>query len=261
LVKEESVISTAAPTVSLRHNKVVLAYIEEPPFGFTIEGGIVVGSDIELAHEVLKAIGVRTIEYRLTTFAELLPGAASENWDINVPLFLTRARAEYVDFSVPVWALRDGFLVKGGNPKRLTSYEAVATEEHARLGVITGQVQHDAAKRAGIPPARIEQFATQHEALAVLAAGRIDAYASTALGNRTLAARVEHAGLSAVSLESSPTRDDAIPRGAFSFSQANRGLREAFDAQLRVYLGSHDHRRRMARYGFTDAEIDPVVQG
>lgn len=250
---------TTATSATLR-DKVVLAYIEEPPFGWTGEGGVALGSDIELAREVLRALGIERIESRLTTFADLLPGIERGDWDVNVPLFITAARAERIDFSLPVWALLDGFLVRPGNPGQLTGYEAVAQREQTRLGVITGQVQHDAARRAGIPDERIDEFATQQGAIDALLAGRIDAYASTALGNRTLAQQRRDAALTAVPLEASSPQNNPVPRGAFSFSKANRALREAFDAQLKVYLGSPDHRERMARYGFTHAEIDPVLQ-
>ncbi len=241
--------------------KVVLAYIEEPPFGWTDGHASATGSDIELAGEILCSIGVQTIEHRQTTFAELLPGVENGRWDINVPLFVTPERAARVDFSLPVWALHDGFLVRTGNPKSLTGYHALARHDDARLGVITGQVQHDAARRAGVPDARIQQFNEQQQALDALLGGRIDAYASTALGNRTLAQRAGNGALSAVPHDPQAATADSPPKGAFSFSRANTSLREAFDRQLRRYLGSPDHRLRMTRYGFTAAEINPVAGG
>ena len=47
--------------------------------------------------------------------------------------------------------------------------------------------------------------------------------------------------------------------GAFSFSKSNCDLREALNAELCRYLGTPDHRARVAKYGFTRAEIDGVV--
>jgi polar amino acid transport system substrate-binding protein len=84
---------------------------------------------------------VSSIEYHLTSFGELLRGVQTGRWDMNVPIFVTAERAQRVAFSVPVWTLGDGFVVHRGNPKALTSYEAVATRSDARLGVITAQVQ------------------------------------------------------------------------------------------------------------------------
>ena len=51
-----------------------------------------------------------------------------------------------------------------------------------------------------------------------------------------------------------------VPVGGFSFSQNSGPLVQAVNAKLREYLGSADHRERMAKYGFTRAEIDGVVE-
>lgn len=195
----------------------------------------------------------------VTTFSELLPGVAAGHWDINVPLFVTAERAELVAFSVPVWALYDGFLVRTGHAGHLTSYEGLARAGDALLGVITGQVQHDAARRFGVPELRINQYEHQQEAIDALLEGRIDVYASTALGNRTLVQRMGNAALSAVSHDLTAATPYVPPKGAFSFAKANVDLRNEFDIQLRKYVGSPDHRSKMERYGLTAAEIDPVV--
>jgi len=107
--------------VSEEAMKVRIAYIEEPPYYYTSDDGSVVGADIELAEAVLRAAGETSIEYHSTSFEELLPGVATDRWDMNVPIFVTPERAERVAFSVPVWAVGDGFLVPNGNPKQLTS--------------------------------------------------------------------------------------------------------------------------------------------
>lgn len=235
--------------------KLRIAYIEEPPFYWTAEGGTVVGSDIELAEAVLRAIGADTIIHQPVSFDELLPGVQQGRWDMNVPIFVTPERAALVAFSAPVWALGDGFLLRAGNPKALTSYRAVAARSDARLGIIAGQVQHDSARSAGIGDDQIVVFRDQPEAVAALLAGTIDAYASTALGNRVLAGSQPE--LEAVA--HAPGADGKVPVGAFSFNKDNHGLVQAVNAQLRRYLGTADHRARMAKYGLAQTEIDSVT--
>jgi len=239
--------------------KLKIAYIEEPPFVWTEAGGRATGADIELAETVLRAIGVTHIEYELTSFAELLPGVASGRWDMNVPLFITPQRMAKVDFSLPVWAIGDGFLVWAGNPLALDSYRRVAECGDARLGIIVGQVQHEAALAAGVRDAQIVLFDQQAEAIDALLTGRIDAYASTALGNRILADRIGYELVDAVPHPLVNKDANSPPKGAFSFRQGNHELLDAFNRQLRLYLGSADHRRRMLRFGLTEREIDPVV--
>lgn len=235
--------------------KVRIAYVEEPPFYWTGDDQAIVGADVELAEVVLRAIGVTSIEYQLTTFAELLPGVSEGRWDMNVPIFVTEERTQQVAFSRPVWALGDGFVVQQGNPKLLTSYEAVAARGDARLGLIPGQVQVDSAKAAGVEDGQIILFKDQSEVIAALQAGTIDAFAATALGNSAIAGA--HAGLESVA--HAMDKNGKTPVGAFSFSKTNQRLLQAVNKQLRVYLGSADHRARVAKYGITATEIDSVV--
>lgn len=237
--------------------KISLAYVEEPPFYWTADDRSVTGADIELADVVLRAVGVTAIDYRLTSFDELLPGVSEGRWDMNVPIFVTAARAERVAFSVPVWALGDGFVVHRGNPKALTGYDAVAKRGDARLGLIPGQVQVDSAKAAGAGDAQIVLFKDQPDGIAALLAGKIDAFAATAVGNRRIAAANPELEAVAHALDGS----GKAPVGAFSFSKHNHDLLRAVNAQLRAYLGSPDHRARMAKYGITGTEIDGVVAG
>ncbi|RQS35661.1 amino acid ABC transporter substrate-binding protein [Burkholderia sp. Bp8992] len=240
--------------------KVTIAYIDEPPFGWTEPGGTASGADIELAGVVLRAIGVTQIEHRLTTFSELLPGVATGRWDMNVPLFITPERARSVAFSVPVWGIGDGFLVRAGNPKGLSNYASLAKRSDARLGIIAGQVQHDAAKEAGVSESQIAVFAQQADAIDAVLSGAIDAYASTALGNRIVADRMGDSALEAVPHEpEADGRQQRLPLGAFSFNRQNNALLNAVNRQLRSYLGSPDHRARMAAFGLASNEIDPAL--
>jgi polar amino acid transport system substrate-binding protein len=155
---------------------------------------------------------------------------------------------------VPVWSLGDGLLLRHGNPKALTSYRAVAARNDARLGIVAGTIQYDAAMSAGVSDSRIVAFKDQPDAIDALLAGKIDAYASTAVGSRVLAD--DHQELEVIGLETS--REARAPFGAFSFNTSNHALLQAVNEQLQKYLGSADHRARMARYGLTRTELDSV---
>lgn len=241
--------------------KVAIAYIEEPPFGWTKTDRTATGADIDLAEAVLRAIGATQIEHRLTTFSELLPGVEAGRWDMNVPLFVTPERANRVAFSVPVWAIGDGFLIRAGNPKALNSYASFVKRHDARLGIIAGQVQHDSARTAGVSDDQIAIFEHQADAIEAVRSGKIDAYASTALGNRIPADRIGGSVLEAV--EHKPGTNgprQKLPFGAFSFNRRNSDLLNAVNAQLRSYLGTPNHRTHMARFGLTHNEIDPTLR-
>jgi polar amino acid transport system substrate-binding protein len=239
--------------------KVTIAYIEEPPFGWKEPDRAATGADIDLADAVLRAIGVSRIGHHLTTFSELLPGVEAGRWDMNVPLFVTPERADKVAFSLPVWAIGDGFLVRAGNPKGLNSYAVLAERDDARLGIIAGQVQHETAMASGVSKEQIVIFEQQADAIEAVRSGEIDAYASTALGNRILANRVGGSVLEAVEHEQGKSGMQHLPLGAFSFSRRNFDLLNAVNKQLQLYLGSPNHRTRMASFGLTHKEIDPAL--
>lgn len=234
---------------------VTFAYIDEPPFAWPAPGGSAAGCDVELALTGLHAIGVRRVETRLTTFAELLPGVAAGRWTMNTPLFISPERAALVSFSRPVWALRDGFVVRTRHSPGIRSYRSVAAGRFV-LALVTGQIQRQSALAAGVQPAQIVEFATQQEALQAVRDGRADAYASTALGNRTVVR--QHADLASV--DAADDLGHTPPLGAYSFAHQARELRAAFDGFLLRHLGSAAHREGMARHGLTAAEINPVVQ-
>lgn len=235
--------------------KIGIAYIDEPPFYWTEKDGSVKGADIDLIETILGEIGVSSIEYHLTTFEELLPGVQAGRWDINVPIFITAERAKDVAFSIPVWALGDGFVVQQGNPKKLTSYEDVAKRSDAKLGLIPGQVQFDKAKSAGVVDSQIVMLKNQDELIAALQSAKVDAFAATAVGNNAIVKANQD--LQSVPLRNN--RNDEVPVGAFSFSKDNHELLQIVNEHLRKYLGSEDHRRKMAKYGITATEIDSVV--
>ncbi|MBA4099343.1 MAG: ABC transporter substrate-binding protein [Rhodospirillum sp.] len=234
---------------------VVFAYLDEPPFCAPGADGPV-GCDVEVAFAVLRAIGIERTETRLVTFAGLLPGVASGAWHINTPLFVTEERARLVEFSRPVWALADGLMVQAGNPKRLTSYRALAARVDARLVVIADQVQEQRALAAGFDAARVLRVATQPEAAAAVRDGRADAYASVAMAHRGFLRGTPDARLAVVDFGA---EGGAVAEGAYSFAKSNADLRRAFDGALQHFLGSPEHRAIMRRYHFPDADVDRVL--
>ncbi|WP_119302612.1 transporter substrate-binding domain-containing protein [Dongia deserti] len=234
---------------------IIFAYLDEPPFCAPGPDGPI-GCDVEVARAVLRAIGVERVETRLVTFAELLPGVARGAWHINTPLFITAERAELVGFSRPVWSLADGFMVKAGNPKALTSYRALADHPDARLVVVADQVQEQGARAAGLPPSRVLRVPTQAEAVQAVLDGRADAYATVAMAHRGFLRAAPDARLQVVDFGA---QGGAAAEGAYSFAKSNDDLRLAFDRELSRYLGSPEHRAIMRRYHFADADVDRVA--
>jgi polar amino acid transport system substrate-binding protein len=165
---------------------VTVAYLDEPPFCVPVPDGEPAGADMDVARRVLTDADVAAIEYTLTTFSELIPGLLAGRWQMTTAMFVTPERSALIGYSRPIWAVPDGFIVRVADADRLTSYDAIAADPHAVLAVVAGQVQHQAALRAGVPSQRIIEFADQDAAADAVRRGRADASASTAIGNQPM---------------------------------------------------------------------------
>ncbi|WP_431094827.1 hypothetical protein [Polaromonas aquatica] len=139
--------------------------------------------------------------------------------------------------------------------RQYQSYEDLARDAGARLAVVQEQIQIQSAMAAGVPQSRLVRFASQEHAIAALRRGSVDAYASTALGNRTL---ISMPGMQDLVAIDHPARAET-PLGAYTFAKSARDLVDAFDAKLRAYLGSPAHLELIRRYGFAAADIGPVL--
>jgi len=236
----------------------VVAYLDEPPFFSPTSSGDPIGCDIELTRTVLERIGVERIEFVLTTFGELIPGLLAGRWHVNTPIFITADRSQLIDFSLPVWAAGDGFIVRAADTRDFSSYQVIAADATIRLGVVTGQVQQRTAAGAGVPPERITEFADQDVAVRAVVDGRVDASVSTAPGNAAYLLRSADPRLVAVTDSSADWRS-GVPLGAFSFRKETTDLSAAFDGALRQYLGTTAHLEMMSRYGFSADDLRPAL--
>jgi polar amino acid transport system substrate-binding protein len=86
----------------------------------------------------------------------------------------------------------------------------------------------------------------------------VHAYASVAMAHRGYLVRMPEAPLAVVDVPSSE-RQPAF--SAFALRKTDAALRETIDACLGEILGGRWHRDLMARYGFSDSDIDRVLEG
>ena len=233
----------------------IFAFLEEPPFCFTEASGAVAGCDVELARAICERLSL-PFEPIETEFANLLPGLADGRWTMTTGLFVSEERRKLVDFSRPIWSLQDGLLVAKDNPHGLAGYRSIAADSSPLLGVITDQVQGHTALENGVPTGRIRMFATQAEAAEAVNSGAVHAYASVAMAHRGYLARIPDAPLAVVDV---PSSEKAPAFGAFALGKTDATLRAQIDACLGDILGGRWHRHLMARYGFSDSDVDRVL--
>jgi len=232
------------------------AYLIEPPFNYVDATGRVTGCDVELARYVFAEIGIADFEPVETEFAELLPGVGDGRWRMTTGLFATDERKKNALFSRPIWALPDGLLVTSGNPVDLSGYQSVAEKSDVRLAVIRDQFQHRSAVDFGVGADRIMIFETYTEAARAVREGSADAYASVGRAHSGFIEQNPEWGLELVLV---PNSEMPPAFGSFAFGLNDADLRKDVDAILSQFLGSDAHRKMVASFGFSGAEVDMVA--
>lgn len=243
----------------IKNEKVLrVGYANEAPFAYLDQGtGEVTGEAPAIAKYIAAKLGVEKVEGVLTEFGALIPGLQAGRYDvIAAGMYITPARAQEVLFSAPTYSLGEGFLVKTGNPLALHSYDDVAKHETARLGVVSGTVEHGYAKKLGVPAERIVIFPDNTAAVAGLETDRVDVVGCTRLTCLDLLSKSADRPIALVEPFTNPVIDGVPARGygAFAMRTGDEALRDAFNAELKTFLGSDEHAALVKPFGFGPSE-------
>lgn len=152
--------------------------------------------------------------------------------------------------------------MESGNPQNLHSYEDILKNDNVRLGVVGGAIQVDYAKSLEILTSRAIVFPDAVSTLAGVQAGRTDVYAATALTVADLMTKTDASdGLERAEPFADPIIDgqDVRGYGAFAFRNADAEFRDAFNAELKNFIGSEEHAKLVGRFGFSKQELPQGV--
>ncbi|MFF0428718.1 ectoine/hydroxyectoine ABC transporter substrate-binding protein EhuB [Streptomyces sp. NPDC021012] len=235
-----------------------VGFAGEAPYGFQ-DGGELAGEAPTLHREIFTALGVRELRPTLTEFGALIPGLLAGRFDVvSAGMSITPERCAKVIFSEPEFVSPTALMFPKGNPKGLSDLGSCAAKG-ATVGVLTAAVEASFAKAAGVPDGSVKTLAKQQDGLDALLAGRIDAFALTAISLRWLArtnagAPVEVGG-AFVPVVGGVRR---LGAGGAVFRPGAGGLRDAFDRELLKITGSPERFVGLVgKYGFTTREVPP----
>ncbi|MNN70689.1 Bacterial extracellular solute-binding protein, family 3 [compost metagenome] len=139
-----------------------------------------------------------------------------------------------------------------GNPKNLRSYADVAKNPDVRLAIMSGTAELGYARAEGVPDDQIVQVPDTTAQLQAVRANRADASVGTALTMKGLAAK----GGDSVEAISDFKDDPAhIGYGALAFRPEDKDLRDAVNQQLKQWLGSEEHLKTVAPFGFDRSNV------
>lgn len=223
------------------------AWIAEPPFNFRKDGSLT-GCDVELARYVSSRLG-ETFEPVETEFSDLLDGLADGRWDVTTGMFLTPERMARASFTMPIWSLRDGLLIRRDDVGMIEGYQDIARHGF-KLAVLEGQIQHRTALDLGVPEAAIVVLQSYEEAAEAVATGSARAYASVELAHRS---HVEHSD--AFSCVPVPVEEKAAADGGFACR--NAAICDRLNPVLADFIGGDDHAALLRSFGL-DPEALPA---
>jgi polar amino acid transport system substrate-binding protein len=236
-----------------RTGEVRIGYANETPFAYTTPDGTVTGESPEIAKKVFAKLGVKKVDAVLTEWGSLIPGLRAGRFDvIAAGMYVTPERCKQVAFANPQYQIQDTLLTLKGDPKGLDSYASVAKQPDTKLAVMAGSVELGYARESGVKDSQLLQVPDTNAQLQAVRARRADAAAGTALTMKGLASKTDG------QLEAVPKFVDDPKHtgyGALAFRPEDTDLRDAVNKQLAAWLGTPDHLKTVAPFGFDKSNI------
>jgi polar amino acid transport system substrate-binding protein len=236
-----------------RTGEVRIGYANENPFAYTTPDGTVTGESPEIAKKIFAKLGVKKVDAVLTEWGALIPGLRAGRFDvIAAGRYVTPERCKQVAFADPQYEIPDTLLVLKGNPKGLKSYGDVAKAPDTKLAVMAGTAELGYSREAGIKDDQILQVPDTTAQLQAVRARRADAAVGTALTMKGLAAKGGPQLEAIADFKDDPKHTGY---GALAFRPEDRDLRDAVNKQLHSWLGTEDHLKTVAPFGFDKSNL------
>ncbi|MFH8440864.1 ectoine/hydroxyectoine ABC transporter substrate-binding protein EhuB [Streptomyces sp. NPDC018026] len=230
----------------------------EIPFGYIDKNGELTGEAPELAKVIFKRLGVDRVQPVPTEFGSLIPGLASQQFDIVAAgMYINADRCEQVIFSDPDYQMLDAYIVRKGNPLGLHNYRDVVKKK-AKFATGTGYAEIAYAVEHGYKEDDIVIVPDQVAGLNAVESGRVDVFAGTALTVREVVKKSNKAEATepfAPLVGGKPHVDG----GAFAFRPDETNLRDAFNVELQKLKKSGELLRILKPFGFTEEEMTDLT--
>lgn len=226
-----------------------VGFANEAPFGYATPDGKLTGEAPEVAKAVLAKMGIAQVDGVLTEFGSLIPGLKAGRFDIIAAgMFINPKRCAEIAFSEPSYGIGQAMLVPTGNPKGVKDYSSFASNKDLKLAVMSGAVEAGYAKDAGVPEGQLVVLPDQSSLLAAVTAGRADGAALTALSIADMAKKGE--GVESTTPFGEVAGKSVKGHGGFGFRKEDTDLYEAFNAELKKFIGSPEHIALVTPIGF-----------
>jgi polar amino acid transport system substrate-binding protein len=226
-----------------------VGFANEAPFGYATPDGKLTGEAPEVAKAVLAKMGIPQIDGVLTEFGSLIPGLKAGRFDIIAAgMFINPKRCAEIAFSEPSYGIGQAMLVPKGNPKSVKDYSTFTANKDLKLAVMSGAVEAGYAKDAGVSQDQLVVLPDQSSLLAAVQSGRADSAVLTALSIAEMAKKGE--GVESTTPFGEVAGKSVKGHGGFGFRKEDKDLHDAFNAELKKFIGSPEHIALVTPIGF-----------
>lgn len=160
----------------------------EPPYTSVTADGEVTGCEPDVFRAVVKKLGIDDVQGIITPYNGMIPGLQADRWDaITAGLFMKQSRCAEVHYSEPVIVSTESFGVPPGNPKGITSVQAVLDNPDLKIVVLPGGFEEGILQTAKVPDGQLVRINDNRSGVEAVIAGRADAFLLPTLSLRALA--------------------------------------------------------------------------
>jgi polar amino acid transport system substrate-binding protein len=231
-----------------------IGFTNETPFGFVTPDGKLTGESPEIARAVLAKMGISKIEGVVTEFGSLIPGLKAGRFDIIAAgMFIKPSRCAEINFSEPSYGVGQAFLVKEGNPDGVKDYLTIKNDSRLKLAIMTGGAEVGYVKAVGIDPSQLVMLPDQASLLAAVQSGRANAAALPEFSIASMAKKAK--GVEATKPFDEVGGISVKGVGGFGFRKEDTDLVEAFNTQMKLFIGSPEHLALVEPFGFSKAYL------
>lgn len=241
-----------------RQGFITVGFANEMPYAYATPDGKLTGASVEVARKVLTNLGIEQMDGVLTEFGSLIPGLQAQRFDlITAGMFITKERAEQVDFANPEYSIGEAIAVKKGNPLNIHSYEDIKNNPDVKVAVMVGAIEVNYLKSVGVQESQIVTVPDQPSAISALQSGRADVITMTGPSLQAVLDSAKDSEIERVMDFEQPIVDGNSVRGygAAVFRQEDDEFREAFNQELQKLQESGELLDILMSFGFTEQEL------
>jgi polar amino acid transport system substrate-binding protein len=237
--------------------KITVGIAGEEPYAF-LDHGKLTGEDPTVQEAIWKAVGIDKVEAKQVSFDALIPGLNANNFDVVAAgMFINPDRCKQAAFSEPMYTAPNAFMVPKGNPDNISDFESVV-KAGIKLGVFSGAVEGDYAKKAGVAANKIVTVPDMPTGVTQLQQGRIRAIGLTSITLKW-ALKQDPSINAEVTEPFVPVVDgqQQIGAGAAVFRKKDTDLVAAFNKELKKLKDSGKLTQLVEPFGFGPETLPP----